>query len=80
MPSVVTKIYKYGLAHNQKITSVTFGGNVELGSSAFSYSYNLTQLKYNGTINEFNNLIKHNSWKSNLQATSVSCYDGVIEL
>ena len=64
------------------LENVTFGKNVtNFGSSIFINSNKIKSIKYLGTKEEWNNILKHQSWKNgNSSITKIICTDGEIDL
>lgn len=63
------------------LTSITIPSSVtSIGGYAFSYCPNLTSITYDGTIEQFNNIKKDSSWKSDSQISVVCCSNGNISV
>ena len=67
---------------SSSLENVTFGKNVtNFGSSIFRNSNKIKNIKYLGTKEEWNNILKHTSWKNgNSSITKIVCTDGEIDL
>lgn len=81
--SGVTSIGKYAFQICSKLTSVTIGNSVTtIGDYAFCGCDKLTTIKYNGTVEQFNNIAKGKYWNMDSQALDyipagkVHCSDG----
>jgi hypothetical protein len=68
------------------LTSITIPNSVtSIEVAAFSGCTSLTEIKFNGTVEEWKNVSKGNHWKgdnnwNSIPATQVVCLDGVCGL
>ena len=78
----VIKIDSYAFSGCSGLTSVTIPDSVtEIGPSAFRGCTKLTSIEYNGTINQWKEIIKYNSWDENVPRSCViHCTDGDIKI
>ena len=76
------EIESYIFYDSSSLENVTFGRNVtNFGSSIFMNSNKIKNIKYLGTKEEWNNILKHTSWKNgNSSITKIVCTDGEIDL
>ena len=51
-----------------------------ISTDTFAYCYNLETIKFNGTTEQWNNIIKYMSWNKNVPADVVKCSNGSVEL
>ena len=62
------------------LESITIPNSVKnIGYGAFSECTHLTTINFNGTKNEWNNIVKGNYWDEDTGLYSVYCSDGVID-
>ncbi len=81
IPETVTEIKAYAFRGCTSITSVTIPDSVTtIGSWVFSDCSNLNEIRYGGTISEWDVITKGSGWNSNVSATKVICSDGEVTL
>lgn len=51
-----------------------------IGSYAFRDCYSLEAVRFEGTVEQWHEVVKVNSWNSNCPFTEVVCSDGVVEV
>ncbi len=72
-----TKVICDGSCAGEYLTSVTIPNSVvSIGSYVFGESFNLTEIKFDGTIAEWNAIKKSGSWKAWSSVLTVICTDG----
>lgn len=77
IPSGVEKISAYAFAYCYKIPSVTIPKTVtQIDQYAFHYCSSLTDIYYEGTRREWQELTKGTDWNKNTNAYIVHCSDG----
>ena len=65
----------------ERDTSVTIPDSVtSIGNYAFRGCDSLTSVRFEGTVEQWNEVVKGNSWNSNCPFTEVVCSDGVVEV
>lgn len=65
----------------RQLKSINFPkGVLSIGGYVFSFWCNLTNITYNGTKEQWNNVIKDNFWNSESKIKTITCTDGVITL
>ena len=52
----------------------------EIYSTAFTNCSSLSEIKFNGTMEQWNNIDKGSGWNADISATQVICSDGVVEI
>ena len=63
------------------LTSVTIPNSVtSIGSSAFWDCYSLEAVRFEGTVEQWHEVVKGNSWNYDCPFTEVVCSDGVVEV
>ena len=66
---------------SDKVTTVVIEtGVTNTGKCVFFDCYNLTSIKFNGTIAQWQAITKHSYWNDGIPATEVVCKDGTVEL
>jgi hypothetical protein len=81
IPDGVTSIGDYAFYSCRSLTSITIPESVtSVGDSAFLGCSSLTGIAFNGTVEEWNAIVKGVKWNSNVPATKVICSDGVVTL
>lgn len=66
---------------NTALTEITFPSSLTtIGQLAFANCASLNNIKYNGTISQWNAINKGNYWKDNVPATVVHCSDGDVAI
>lgn len=79
-PSDLT-VLKAHTFYSTTIESLTIPKSVkEIGSSACNYCYSLKNINYQGTVAEWNAIIKPRRWAYQVPATYVQCTDGQVQL
>lgn len=62
-----------------ELTSISIPNSVtSIGYYAFGWCNGLTSITFNGTIAQWNAILKGELWKAGVQATEVVCTDGTI--
>ena len=65
----------------ERDTSVTIPDSVtSIGSDAFSGCTSLEAVRFEGTVEQWNEVVKGNSWNYDCPFTEVVCSDGVVEV
>ncbi len=81
IPETVTEIKDFTFSNCTSITSVTIPDSVTtIGSWVFSDCSNLKEIRYGGTVSDWNAITKGSGWNSNVSATKVICSDGEVTL
>lgn len=81
IPHSVTSIGESAFYHCDFLTSITIPNSVtSIGESAFSMCGSLTSITFEGTMAEWNNVSKGDSWNYNVPATYIQCSDGQVAL
>ena len=63
------------------LTSITIPNSVKsIGDDAFAYCSSLTSITFQGSMKEWNNIVKGSYWKVHAPATVVHCTDGDVTL
>ncbi len=73
-------IGNYVFANCDNLKSITLPNTIELIVYDAFQSSNITEIKFNGTVAEWNAIEKNNGWNNGLKATKVICTDGEVEL
>ncbi len=75
----VTEIRYYTFHNYIALKTITIPKTVKvIGISAFENCTNLTTIVFEGTMEEWNNILKHNNWDLNTGDYTVYCSDGKI--
>ena len=75
----ITTIGYKGFCNNETITTVYLTTNItEFSSAAFAYCDNLKTFNYEGTMEQWNAIVKGENWDLGLTDYVVNCTDGVI--
>ena len=81
IPDSVTIIGTYAFHSCVDLTSVVIGNGVtNIGYMAFNNSYKLTNIAFNGNIEQWNSIAKGTKWNERVPATEVICSDGTVTL
>lgn len=63
------------------LTSVTIGNSVtSIGTWAFDGCTSLTSVTFEGTVEQWNAVVKGSSWKDNCPFTDVKCSGGTVSV
>ena len=77
----LNKIDEYAFSSCSALQSIVFPNSLTyIGTKAFIGCTALTTIYYNGTISEWNNVEKYDSWNERVPATVVHCADGDVTL
>ena len=77
----ITRIGDYVFYNCQSITSIVIPNSVtSIGKSAFYYCSSLNSITFEGTIEQWNAVIKGLKWNVTVPATVVHCTDGDVEI
>lgn len=77
IPTSVTSIGKRAFYSCQDMQNVIIGSNVNhIGDSAFENCSKLTEIVFEGTMEQWNAITKGSNWNTNVPATYVQCSDG----
>ncbi len=80
IPDSVTSIGRYAFYNCSKLTSVTIGDSVtSIGYGAFYNCSKLTSVNYNGTISQWNNILKGYDWNYSTGKYTVYCTNGKLD-
>lgn len=81
IPNNINEIYTNAFKDCTGLTSVVIPDSItDILSYAFYDCLNLTIINFNGTIAQWNAIIKGNNWNYNVPATYVQCTDGQVPL
>ena len=81
IPNGVTGIGYGTFGGCSSLTSITIPESVtSIVQSAFYKCSSLTNITYNGTQEQWNNIVKENLWNRNSSIKTITCTDGVITL
>jgi hypothetical protein len=79
IPAGVTRIDYMAFSSCTSLTSVTIPESVSsIGKHAFLYCTSLTSITYNGTMEQWDAVAKHDSWDTNTGDYTIHCTDGDI--
>ena len=79
IPAGVTRIDYMAFSSCASLTSVTIPESVSsIGKHAFLYCTSLTSITYNGTMEQWDAVAKHDSWDTNTGDYTIHCTDGDI--
>ena len=77
----VMSIGSFAFSGYTELTSVTIPDSVtSIGESAFYFCYRLTNITFNGTMEEWNVISKGTIWNFFVPATEVVCTDGTVSI
>ncbi len=77
----VMSIGSFAFSGYTELTSVTIPDSVtSIGESAFYFCYRLTNITFNGTMEEWNVISKGTNWNFFVPATEVVCTDGTVSI
>ena len=81
IPDNITTISGYSFYKCNSLEEITIPSSVTtIGSNAFSNCSALETINYNGTITQWNNVLKYGGWHSGAPATVVHCTNGDVTL
>ena len=81
IPDSVTSIGNSAFYDCSGLTSVTIPDSVtHIDDYAFNYCTSLTTINFNGTMEQWNAILKGTNWKTNVPATQVVCTDGTVSI
>ena len=81
IPDSVTSIGDRAFCGCNNLTSVTIPDSVtSIGSSAFWDCYSLEAVRFEGTVEQWDAVVKGNSWDYDCPFTEVVCSDGVVDV
>jgi len=77
IPDTVTTIEESAFAYCYKLTDITIGKGIKkIHESVFENCYVLTVINFNGTVSEWNKIIKYSNWNKNTGTYVIHCTDG----
>ena len=81
IPDTVTEIGSYAFHNFRKVKEINLPNSVtSIGNYAFRSCSSLTNITYNGTQSQWNNISKASDWKTYSVIKTVTCTDGVIQV
>ncbi len=81
LPDSIETISERAFAHCKSLTYIDLPVSIkEIGRSAFVNCSALTSIYYNGTVEEWEKIVKGDDWNRGVPATDVFCIDGNVSL
>ena len=81
IPDSVTSIGIWAFSYCTSLTWVTIPDSVtSIGSSAFWDCYSLEAVRFEGKVEQWEAVVKGNSWNYDCPFTAVVCSDGEVEV
>ena len=81
IPNTITSIGNRAFAGLEKLSTLTIPSSVtSIGDSIFENSFNITEITYQGTADEWNAITKGENWHKDSALEIVHCSDGDISL
>lgn len=81
IPDHVASIGDWAFESCIGLTSITIGSNVtSIGEHACAYCKKVTDIKFNGTVSQWNAITKGENWNDGVPTTYVQCTDGQVAL
>ena len=79
--SQLTTIGDYAFLDNTSLSRITLPSSLTyIGKSAFEYTRDLEIIIFEGTIEQWNNIVKGSNWNQDSSVTEVVCSNGVVPL
>ena len=79
IPNGVSKIESWAFQFCTSLTSITIPSTVEsIGDAVFWACFSLTEIHYSGTVDDWENITKHQTWYNNTLDFIIHCTDGTI--
>ena len=71
----------FAFYNNSNLKTINIGTNINsISGNAFGNCRKIEKLKYEGTVEEWNNINKSNGWNSDSNITKVKCTDGEVDV